>query len=357
MVFLKKNPLYKELVTLIEKKKYDANKIILKLDDEDNEYSSNEIKEKLLNKRNTKKITVFKYFDEVIGRLKKAGRIGYSHVFQSAKNSISTFNNGKDLYFRDINHSFLTKWEDSFYERGVSLNSAFVHLRTFKTLINYAKEEKLLNEIYNPYKDIKFAKFRRIKTLKRAISKEDIKKMINYKVEPESRLFRSKNIFVFSFFCRGINFVDIAHLTWDKIHYGRLEYVRKKNNKLFNIKLEEPAKQIIEYYKKHRNKNNGTYIFPILNEIHTTPTSIDNRLHKILYQTNDDLRKIAKLAEVEAHLTTYVARHSFATILKNAGAPIAKISELLGHETEEITKTYLEDFGNTDLDNISKLIL
>jgi site-specific recombinase XerD len=351
----KKHPFYKELALIIPKKKEDILKVIRTLEQDDEEYTSEEIINRFVGNRKGKRTSIIRYFEEVIERLEKSGRIGYADIFKSTKKSIINFHGEGDLTFGGINHSFLLSYEESLNSSGISLNAAFVYLRTLKTLINYAKNDKILNKEYNPFEKINFKKYRRIKTKKRALSKSDIYKIINCKLEPGSRLFRSQQIFTFSFFCRGINFIDIAHLTYNNIIDGRLIYVRKKNNKTFNIKLEKPAKKIIDYYKL--NNDNNIYIFPILNELHKTPISIDNRLHKVLHQTNKDLREIADIAGVDAHLTTYVARHSYATILKNEGAAIAQISELMGHETEETTQTYLEEFGNTSLDEISKLIL
>lgn len=354
---VRKHPLYKEISILIDKKKIEANKLILNLENDDKSFSSEEIKKKLTKSYRMNKISVFEYFDEIIERFKRSGRIGYAKVFKNTKNSISTFRNGKDLSFSDINISFLLKYEENFYSRGVLPNSVFVFMRTFKTLINYAKREELIRDEFDPFKEYSFRKFRGIKTKKRAISKEDIHNIAELSLDPESSLYHSRNFFLFSFYCRGLSFIDLAYLKWSDINGSRLQYVRKKTKELFNISLLDPAIEILKYYNNIYYNGEESYLFPILDESHDTPTKIDNRIHKLLRKTNKDLKIIGEKANIKGKLTTYVARHSFATILKYGGISTAIISEALGHESEKITQVYLDSFENNVLDEATKVIL
>ena len=162
---------------------------------------------------------------------------------------------------------------------------------------------------------------------------------------------------MFSYLTRGTNFTDIAFLTWKSISKdNRMKYTRKKTGQSFDMGLLDEAFEIIQYYKDiYYSGNDKDYIFPILNrEIHVTPTQIDNRIEKVLKQTNRDLKSIAKEIGIDEKITTYVARHSFATILKNEGQGTAVISELLGHESERTTQIYLDSFGNKILDEATK---
>jgi integrase len=240
----------------------------------------------------------------------------------------------------------------------VTPNAVFVFLRTFKTLVNYAKRDGIVRNDFDPYKDISFSKFRRIKTQKRAISKEEIRKIANLQFEPESSLFHSRNFFLFSYYCRGINFIDMANLTWRDLSNGRLQYTRRKTKELFNISLLEPASEILSYYRRVYYNTDEDYIFPILNkDLHQTATSMDNRIHKILRRTNEDLREIAKLAGINTKITTYVARHSFATVMKKSGIPTAIISEAMGHDSEKTTQIYLDNFDNDIIDKATSVLL
>ena len=184
-----------------------------------------------------------------------------------------------------------------------------------------------------------------------------MQKIIQYKTIPATKLHLAQQIFLFSFYCRGINFTDIAFLTWENIQGNRLTYRRRKTKELFNIELLEPAKEIINYYKTNYFQGEKGYIFPLLNNTHITPIQIDYRLERMIRNINKSLKELATETGIEQHLTTYVARHSFATILKNNGTSVAIISELMGHKTELITNIYLKEFENTLLDNACKSIL
>ena len=158
----------------------------------------------------------------------------------------------------------------------------------------------------------------------------------------------SKDIFIFSYLCGGINFTDIANLTKANIIEGtRLHYIRQKTGKLIKIGLSEEAMKIIERYA---TESKG-YLFPILNaNLHKTPLQKQNRIHKILGKVNTNLKLIAAQLGVEGNLTTYVARHSFASVLKKSGVNIALISEALGHSDIATTQIYLDSFDNEQID-------
>jgi site-specific recombinase XerD len=120
------------------------------------------------------------------------------------------------------------------------------------------------------------------------------------------------------------------------------------------VQLTPDAASIYTYYKNNRYSD---YVFPFLDsEKHKSPESIFNRLAKSKRDVNKHLKKIAELAEIEVNLTTYVARHTFATVLKRTGVSTSKISEMLGHENESITQTYLAEFENNELYEASLLL-
>ena len=109
---------------------------------------------------------------------------------------------------------------------------------------------------------------------------------------------------------------------------------------------------IINFYKSESD-----YVFPILSEKHKTPESKKNRIKKILRQLNEDLKVIGGKAEIEMPLTSYTARHTWAMVMKNLGHSTSKISDALGHQTEEVTKSYLDSFKNDELDEMNEGIL
>lgn len=353
----KKHPNYKELLVAIDKKKIEANKLIIELESNNETFTPSFIKEKIVKKNQGAKLSVMDYFKETIQRFKNSNRIGYANIFTSTANSLRTFNKNKDFSFNEVNYSFLVKFEEYHLQRGVKPNAIFVYLRTFRTLLNNAVKDGTVAPEYNPYKDYSLAKFRNIKTEKRTLSKDEIKKIIELELEPDSQLFHAKNYFLFSYYNRGINFIDIANLKWSNIQNSRLFYVRSKTKEPFNIDLLDPVLQILNYYRKINDYTEGTYIFPILNEKHESAISKDYRVDLVLKQVNKNLKKIGEIIGVKTKITTYVARHTFANVLKKGGAKISEISEAMGHDSEHTTQIYLESFENDKLDEITKSIL
>ena len=170
----------------------------------------------------------------------------------------------------------------------------------------------------------------------------------------QERLQLAKDLFLFSYYCGGINFVDIAMLKWvnigtDMDEKPRLTYTRQKTGGKFSIRLIPHALAILERYKLDRTSNPKTYVFPVLNTtLHKTASQIHNRCNKVMGQVNVDLKTIGTGEGITTPLTTYVARHSFATALKRSGVATGIISEAMGHSDERTTQIYLSEF-DTDL--------
>ena len=149
----------------------------------------------------------------------------------------------------------------------------------------------------------------------------------------------------------------MARIRYADIFNDRLQYHRKKTNKLITCKLQEPALKIIEKYRKEKACPDD-YIFPILDrKVHKTETQIRDKIRKANKATNKALHKIEEKLGLPIELTTYVARHSFATVLKRSGVSISIISESLGHSSEKVTQIYLDSFDNEQIDNAMRNLL
>jgi integrase len=232
-----------------------------------------------------------------------------------------------------------------------------VWLRTLRALYNRARKEEKFE--HYPFKDYDWSRLN-TETEKRAISKEDVMKIVNYDIPADHPLADAKYIFTFSYLTYGTNFSDIAKMTRKNIIQKGdiyiLRYNRSKGGKLYEIPLNKGAVDIIKFYQDLNPK--GKYIFPILDEnIHNTPEKIKTRIKTALKKFNRELNNIAEGVGIKEHLTSYVARHSFATILKKENIPISVISEMLGHQSELTTKTYLDSFEyDTKIDASNKLL-
>lgn len=301
--------------------------------------------------------TVSDFYQELIEKFKANSKCGNRLIYRSSYNSLKVFTNDRlDVPFSAIDVAWLNRYEKWLRSKDNKETTMSLLFRTLRSAYNKAIEAKCARKSDYPFNQYRISKFD-VTTEKRAIAKTEVLKFTK-EVQPIGKrqyVQLSKDIFIFSYLCGGINFTDIANLTNANIIEGkRLHYVRQKTGKLIKLGLSEEAIQIIEQYAP---ESKG-YLFPILdNKIHKTPLQKQNRIHKILGKVNKNLKLLAAQLGVEANLTTYVARHSFASVLKKSGVNIALISEALGHSDLATTQIYLDSFDNEQVDDAMKNLL
>ena len=306
----------------------------------------------------TKTQTVEEFYLSIIEELKQKGQIGTSYAYLNSYNTLRNFNKGKKLNytFSYIDVAFCRKFEGWMRSKGNKDTTLSYQFRTLRAAYNRAIDAKIVCRDKNPFNEYKLSHFN-TKTMKRALSKEDILKIINTDCSSKSKLRQlAHDLFSFSYLCGGISFVDIANLTLRNIVEGRLIYQRQKTHGNINLLLSDEALKIIQKYNKYCQQ--AGYLFPILhNQRHITPMQKSNRIHKICHQVNTELRTFATELGITAEVTTYVARHSFATILKKSGVNIGIISQALGHQDIKTTQIYLSKFDNEQVDEAVKNLL
>lgn len=301
--------------------------------------------------------SVCDFYQELIEQYKTDNKCGNRLIYRSSYNSLKVFTNDKlDIPFSAIDIAWLNKYEKWLRSKGNEETTMSLMFRTLRSTYNKAIKAKCARKSEYPFDEFRISKFD-VSTQKRAIAKTEVLKF-KKEVRPIGKrqyIQLSKDIFMFSYLCGGINFTDIANLTKANIVEGeRLQYIRQKTGKLIKLGLSEEAMQIIEQYAL---ESKG-YLFPILNaNVHKTPLQKQNRIHKILGKVNINLKLIAAQLGVEGNLTTYVARHSFASVLKKSGVNIALISEALGHSDLATTQIYLDSFDNQQVDEAMKNLL
>ena len=325
---------------------------VLELKAENKEFTAVSLMEKV--KSPVKSRTVGDLFKSHIADLKAQKRTGYALTFSELYNSLILFNGHLDIYFSDIDVAWLKRYET--WQRGQNRleNTIGKRLRTLRVLYNLAIEHSIVKKELYPFHAFKVSKLHQA-TAKRAISKDDIMKVIQYEGKDKyTRL--AVDLFAFSYFMAGINFVDMAHLKGANIVDNRLIYTRQKTGKLIRLPLQEKAREVIE---RHISPfyDDDDYIFPILSSFHKTEVQQRNRLHKVLSNVNKRLKKVGKELDIPINLTTYVARHSYATVLKRSGVSTSIICESLGHSSEKVTQYYLDAFENSAIDEAMKNLL
>ncbi len=338
-----------ELMNLIIAKKDEYRKTILELNTTQKDYTVESLKDKISKPKTVK--TVNQVFLEYIDDLNKSKRMRYAESCKLVYNSLIRFNKHLNINFSDIDLSWLRKYEKWLQSHGLAVNTIGIRFRTLRTIYNYAITEKHVTSECYPFKAFKVAKFQQA-TAKRSLIKMDIDRVINYET-PNERIQLAIDIFTFSYLMAGINFVDIANLTNENIVDNRLIYIRKKTSKLIKIPLQIKAVELIEKYSDKDSK----YLFPILFNYHESEQQKANRIHKVITKVNKNLKQVGQELNLPIDLTTYVSRHSFATVLKRAGVSTSLISESLGHSSEKVTQFYLDSFESEQINDAMKNLL
>lgn len=343
------SPNYEYLSKIIADKASELSEEIVKLKSERKNFTASTLIEE--SSQRVKPRTVDDLFCEQIKRLEDEGRRGYMLSVKQVYNSLLMFNKHLDIYFTDVDVAFLRKYETWLRKQELAENTIGIRFRTLRAIYNLAIEQNIVKTESYPFAKYKVARLH-AETVKRSLFKEDIERVLAYKFTNNYMRFPI-DIFAFTYYCGGINFTDIAHLTQANLIDGRLIYKRQKTKKLIKIPLQP---QVLALIKKYHNAE-SPYLFPILSPFHKTAEQKANRIHKVITKVNDRLKQIGKALNLPITLTTYVARHSQATVMKKAGVSTGVIREIMGHSSERITQIYLDSFDNEQIDEAMKNLL
>lgn len=292
------------------------------------------------------KASVFEYMCHQSERMKKLSRVRTSETYLQTLNSFMKFRNGVDLYFDMLNADIIEQYESYMRANNLSRNTTSFYMRILRCIYNRAVEEGLAQQT-----DL----FKRVytgvdKTAKRAITLKDIKRIKELYLANLPDLDYARDIFLFSFYLRGMSFIDLAYLRKKDLANGYISYTRKKTGQQLTIRWERSMQEIVKKYPK----NPTQYLLPII----TCQDGTERKqyLNKILF-VNRKLKQIARLAKISTPLTMYVSRHSWASIAKSKNVPLSVISEGMGHDNEETTRIYLAAIQTNRIDEANSRIL
>lgn len=292
--------------------------------------------------------TFFTFIRSMIAKKTAAKRDGTAKTYRDSLASFSSFRNGKDITFYDLNEDIINQYEAWMKDRGLKRNSSSCYLRTLKTLYLKAVELELTED-----KDI----FRHVftgfaTTTKRAISIDAIKAIRKLNLENNPALAFARDMFMLSLYLQGMAFVDIAYLKKSDIRNGQLQYSRKKSGQTLTISWEKPMQEIVDAYS-HLTKDTP-YLLPII----TKQDGMERKQYeKAEHNVNRNLKKIGEMAGLHIPLTTYVARHSWASIMRDMGNDITVVGKGLGHSDIKTTQIYLSTIDNSTIMRANKRFL
>ena len=289
--------------------------------------------------------TFFRFMEEVIFQLKRLGKDRTAENYTTALHSFKHFRNGDDLSLDEMDAELMAEYEASLKSRNVVMNTVSFYNRILRAVYNRAVEKGTTSQRY-PFRHV----YTGIdKTVKRAVSIKVIRRIKELDLSSNPSLDFARNMFLFSFYTRGMSFIDMAYLKKTDLQNGILTYRRRKTGQMLFIRWEKSMQEIIDKYPVTGN----VYLLPIIKKETNERLVYRNALRLV----NNKLKDISKLIGLQSRLTMYVARHSWASIAKSQNIPLSVISEGMGHDSETTTRIYLASLDNSMIDNANKLIL
>ena len=292
--------------------------------------------------------SVFTFFRQQIAKKEQMQCVGTKNNYTNAVNRFVEFRNQKDLTFSQMTADMMEMYQAWLWNRGVGQNTVSFYLRTLRTLHHKAVEagQATSNDIFAHVQTAN------VRTAKRAISVKDIRKIEKLDLPRGSSLDKARDMFLFSFYLRGMAFVDMAFLKKSDLKCGLVSYNRRKTHQNLNIEWIKPMQAIIDKYAEQTK--DSPYMLPILTGKETSPYT---QYRKVEYNTNYNLKKIGKMIGLKIPLTTYVERHTWASIALHMNIPIATISEGMGHNSYKTTQIYLESIDVATINEANRRII
>lgn len=321
-------------------------------------FSFDEFKKRFESKRKVNIECVLTRIIDLKESLSEQGRIETASVYSNLHKALSEFQDGKKLTFVQITPDYLQRFDTWMQNNGKSQTTVGIYMRHLRRIINIAIEEKIISQSVYPFgSGSKLYTIPKPRNIKKALPISDIKKLFKYKPAPKSPERYYIDLWLFSYFCNGINVKDICHLKYENIKDDQIFFHRAKTRRSdqtpipISVALIPQIKTIINRWGTGEN-----YIFPILKD-GMSAEDAQKRVKTITKSINKYIKVIAIKVGITQNVSTYTARHSFATVLKRANVSVEFISEALGHKNLSTTESYLGSFEKEErIKNAKNLI-
>ena len=290
--------------------------------------------------------SLFNYMQALIIRLRDNGKIRTSETYATTLLNFRRFRNDADIMLDAITPDLMEAYEAWQRKRGIAANTVSFYTRILRAVYNRAVEDEIITNRYP---------FRRVytgidKTVKRALPISIIKKIKILDLKHNPALDFARDMFLMSFYLRGMSFIDMAYLRKTDLVCGYITYRRRKTGQTLIIKWTDEMQNILDKYPE----NESRYLLPIIRHSDLNERSV---YRNTAFRINHNLKRIARRLGLSIPLTLYVARHSWASAARSKGIPISVISEGMGHENEATTRIYLASLDTTVVDRANSIIL
>ena len=295
--------------------------------------------------KQTKDSSLLNFMHGVIAQLKQLGKIRTSETYTATLKSFMAFRDEQDVPLDGITSDMMLMYEAYLKARGVRMNTISFYMRILRAVYNRAVEKGLTTQ-NNPFRHVYTGVD---KTVKRAIPIKAIKALKELDLSMNPTLDFARDMFLFSFYTRGMSFIDMAYLKKTDLQNAILTYRRRKTGQELSIKWEKCMAEIVAKYPE----NKTDFLLPIIKESDNERKQYDNALHLVNYR----LKELSTMLKLQRPLTMYVARHSWASAAKAKNVPLSVISEGMGHDSEATTQIYLASLETSVVDKANKMIL
>lgn len=278
----------------------------------------------------------------------KASRFSTARNYHTAVTRLRKYVSSPFLPFQQITSVFIDNFERYLRHQGCNLNTISCYMRSLRAIYNKAVAMEITIQ-QSPFIRA-FTGYEN--TRKRGVPKLLVRKLIYLDCSKRPTLQLAKDLFLFSLYVRGISFVDIAFLKRTNIYGEYLTYYRRKTHQQITVKLEPPALEILNRYSGFSKVG---YLFPILKSTSITENHKEYRYQLGVY--NKRLSRLSKLLGNQYHLSSYVPRHTWASLAREQGIPVSIISESLGHTSEKTTRIYMKALEKQKLDQANQKLI
>jgi len=335
------------ILSIRERIRWDVERLIKidrKLDANGLSYTADDVIDEF--NRYADEYSLFNYMESIIAKLKQNGKVRTSETYKSTLNSFKKFREDEDIMLDCLTSEIMEAYEAWHHKRGVAPNTISFYTRILRAVYNRAVEDDII-ENRNPFRKVYTGVD---KTVKRALPLPVIKKIKALDLSLNASLDFARDMFLMSFYLRGMSFIDIAFLKKTDLKNGYVTYRRRKTGQQLIIEWTKEMQMILDKYPE----NESDYLLPI---IRNTGTNERCTYRNVGYNINHNLKTIAGMVGVTIPLTLYVARHSWASAAKAKGIPLSVISEGMGHDSESTTQIYLASLDTSVVDKANSLIL
>lgn len=291
---------------------------------------------------------VLEYMERSAAELDSCGKFGTARNYRRAINSFSAFL-GRDIPIERLNESVVAEYDEWLRRRNIVRNTVSFYMRVLRSIYNRAVKQCLVKQTFpfcNVYTGVD-------RTRKRAVDERVILRLQHLNLDSESPLALTRDLFVFSYCMRGMAFVDIAFLRKTDICGDVITYIRRKTGQNLVVRIEPCIERIIRRYEPF--VADSPYVFPLIGS--SVPETAFREYQIALGIYNRRLKELSQLAGIDTTLTSYVARHTWATVARNRNIPLSVISAGMGHASEKTTQIYLASLENTVIDRANRRIL